>query len=70
MPQKTFMLDRVKRKRLPLELPQDLTVREALDRVLRLISVGSKRFLVNKVDRSLPGLSHSSSARPAPAYGL
>ena len=56
MPQKTFRLDRVKRKRLPLELPQDLTVREALDRVLRLLSVGSKRFLVNKVDRSVTGL--------------
>ena len=56
MPQKTFILDRVKRKSLPLELPKDLTVREALDRVLRLLSVGSKRFLVNKVDRSVTGL--------------
>ena len=56
MPQKTFRLDRVKRRRTPLELPQDLTVREALDRVLRLVSVGSKRFLVNKVDRSVTGL--------------
>lgn len=56
MPQKTFRLDRVKRMRLPLKLPQDLTVREALDRVLRLVSVGSKRFLVNKVDRSVTGL--------------
>ena len=56
MPQKTFRLDRAKRRRTPLELPQDLTVREALDRVLRLVSVGSKRFLVNKVDRSVTGL--------------
>ncbi len=56
MPQKTFRLERVKRRRTPLELPQDLTVREALDRVLRLVSVGSKRFLVNKVDRSVTGL--------------
>jgi phosphoribosylformylglycinamidine synthase len=56
MPQKTFRLDRARRKRLPLELPQDLTVREALDRVLRLLSVGSKRFLANKVDRSVTGL--------------
>jgi phosphoribosylformylglycinamidine synthase len=56
MPQKTFRLDRVKRSRTPLELPEALTVREALDRVLRLVSVGSKRFLVNKVDRSVTGL--------------
>ncbi|MFZ2198214.1 MAG: phosphoribosylformylglycinamidine synthase, partial [Thermodesulfovibrionales bacterium] len=56
MPQKTFRLDSVKRGRKPLELPQGLTVREALDRVLRLVSVGSKRFLVNKVDRSVTGL--------------
>ena len=56
MPQKTFRLDRVKHKHAQLELPQGLTVREALDRVLRLVSVGSKRFLVNKVDRSVTGL--------------
>jgi len=29
---------------------------DALDRVLRLLSVGSKRFLVHKVDRSVSGL--------------
>lgn len=31
-------------------------MREALHKVLRLISVGSKRFLTNKVDRSVTGL--------------
>ncbi|TAL22297.1 MAG: phosphoribosylformylglycinamidine synthase, partial [Nitrospirae bacterium] len=31
-------------------------VKDALDRVLRLVSVGSKRFLTNKVDRSVTGL--------------
>ena len=56
MPQKTFVLDRIKREIRPLELPEGLTVRDALDRVLRLISVGSKRFLSNKVDRSVTGL--------------
>ena len=56
MPQKTFTLDRMKTVLKPLELPPDLTVRKALDRVLRLLSVGSKRFLVNKVDRSVTGL--------------
>eukprot|EP01116_Phalansterium_solitarium_P005525 TRINITY_DN1725_c0_g1_i2.p1 TRINITY_DN1725_c0_g1~~TRINITY_DN1725_c0_g1_i2.p1 ORF type:complete len:1057 (+),score=435.86 TRINITY_DN1725_c0_g1_i2:94-3264(+) len=40
----------------PLELPADLTVAAALDRVLRLVSVGSKLFLTNKVDRSVSGL--------------
>jgi len=56
MPQKVFKLDRKKSSLKPLELPGDLTVRQALDRVLRLLSVGSKRFLTNKVDRSVTGL--------------
>jgi len=56
MPNKTFVLDRVRRDLRPLELPEGLTVRDALDRVLRLVSVGSKRFLVHKVDRSVTGL--------------
>jgi phosphoribosylformylglycinamidine synthase len=56
MPQKVFNLDRKKRTFKPLDLPADLTVRKALDRVLRLLSVGSKRFLANKVDRSVTGL--------------
>jgi phosphoribosylformylglycinamidine synthase len=56
MPRKTFRLERAKRRRQPLELPGGVTVRDALDRVLRLVSVGSKRFLANKVDRSVTGL--------------
>jgi phosphoribosylformylglycinamidine synthase len=56
MPQKTFVLDREPRSLQPLDLPSDLTIRGALDRVLRLLSVGSKRFLTNKVDRSVTGL--------------
>jgi len=56
MPQKTFELKRVSRKLAPLELPPGLTVRDALDRVLRLLSVGSKRFLTSKVDRCVTGL--------------
>lgn len=56
MPQKRFDLERRPRRLRPLELPGDLTVRSALNRVLRLLSVGSKRFLVNKVDRSVTGL--------------
>jgi phosphoribosylformylglycinamidine synthase len=56
MPRKTFELERVPPALSPLDLPEGLTVAEALDRVLRLLSVGSKRFLTTKVDRSVTGL--------------
>ncbi|HQP43543.1 MAG TPA: phosphoribosylformylglycinamidine synthase [Thermoanaerobaculales bacterium] len=56
MPQKTFALDRVQPRPAPLALPEGLTVRAALERVLRLLSVGSKRFLTTKVDRAVTGL--------------
>ena len=56
MPRKVFQVERVRPKLDPLHLPQGLTVRDALDRVLRLLSVGSKRFLTTKVDRSVTGL--------------
>ncbi len=56
MPQKTFTSQRARFEGEELSLPKGLTVRSALDRVLRLLSVGSKRFLTNKVDRSVTGL--------------
>ncbi len=56
MPQKTFYMDRTPIHTQPLNLPENLTIMEAIDRVLRLVSVGSKRFLTNKVDRSVTGL--------------
>src|SRR5208282_273681 len=56
MPRKVFRMERIHNHLQPLELPDDFTLEEALDRVLRLISVGSKRFLTNKVDRSVSGL--------------
>ncbi len=56
MPQKTFHLERVASNNQPLRLPDNITVLDAIDRVLRLVSVGSKRFLTNKVDRSVTGL--------------
>jgi phosphoribosylformylglycinamidine synthase len=56
MPQKTFEFERIRPQVAPLELPPGLTVPEALDRVLRLLSVGSKRFLTTKVDRCVTGL--------------
>lgn len=49
MPRKTFDLKREKRTKLPLSLPSDVTVKSALDRVLRLVNVASKRYLTNKV---------------------
>ncbi len=56
MPQKTFKGVRIEPSLKPLEWPKDLTVKEALARVLRNLTVGSKRFLTNKVDRSVTGL--------------
>ena len=49
MPQKEFVMERVAPALQPLVLPTGLTVRDALDRVLRLPSVASKRYLTNKV---------------------
>ena len=56
MPQKTFTDERIVRTFEPVTLPEQLSMEDALWRVLRLISVGSKRFLMNKVDRSVTGL--------------
>ncbi len=56
MPRKTFELARVPTMTAPLRLPEATGVPTALDRVLRLLQVGSKRFLTTKVDRSVTGL--------------
>jgi phosphoribosylformylglycinamidine synthase len=56
MPQKTFVDNHRSDKLEPLMIPEGTSVESALDRVLRLLSVGSKRFLVHKVDRSVSGL--------------
>ena len=56
MPQKTFKDERMEGSLKPLELAEGLSVEEALSRVLRNLAVGSKRFLTNKVDRSVTGL--------------
>ena len=55
MPQKSFELTRAVAPRRPLELPPELDVAAALERVLRLLAVGSKRFLTTKVDRAVSG---------------
>ncbi|KAG6446478.1 hypothetical protein O3G_MSEX004433 [Manduca sexta] len=56
MPRKTFDLHLEKKTKLPLSLPKDITVESALNRVLRLVNVASKRYLTNKVDRCVSGL--------------
>ena len=56
MPQKTFTDERVGSLLKSLQLPYHLSVEQALSRVLRDLAVGSKRFLTNKVDRSVTGL--------------
>ncbi|MBW2368401.1 MAG: phosphoribosylformylglycinamidine synthase [Deltaproteobacteria bacterium] len=56
IPQKTFTDSRIQCDLPSLSLPNDLSVSAALQDVLRLLSVGSKRFLTNKVDRSVTGL--------------
>ncbi|MFW2366596.1 MAG: phosphoribosylformylglycinamidine synthase [Desulforhopalus sp.] len=56
IPQKTFTDSRKPLSSGPLKIPEELTVAGALYDVLRLLSVGSKRFLTNKVDRAVTGL--------------
>jgi hypothetical protein len=56
LPRKTFCTSRTSPCLYPLCFPPDTSLDDALDRVLRLPSVGSKRFLTSKVDRSVTGL--------------
>jgi len=56
MPQKTFVDAKEEVALKGLELPTGVGVQGCLGRVLKLLSVGSKRFLVHKVDRSVTGL--------------
>ena len=55
MPQKTFGLIRRNLALKALDLPS-ITVGEAIEKVFKLPGVGSKGFLVHKVDRSVTGL--------------
>ena len=56
MPKKRFDLENAKNEiSVPFSLPPDASLKSALDRVLRLPAVASKRFLTNKVDRSVTG---------------
>lgn len=55
MPRKTYNLDRVIADLVELSLPT-ASVSQHLERVLGVLSVASKRFLTNKVDRCVTGL--------------
>ena len=56
MPKKTYDLKRAAFPNDPVTLPDGVAAADAVDRVLRLPSVCSKRFLTTKVDRSVTGL--------------
>lgn len=56
MPQKTFVDNHLEQGLKPIVIPEGVSVNDALNLLLRLLSVGSKRFLVHKVDRSVTGL--------------
>lgn len=57
MPRKVYELKRAKKVFVPLKFPEDDNhFQNHLDRVLSVLSVGSKRFLTNKVDRCVTGL--------------
>ncbi|XP_017241600.1 probable phosphoribosylformylglycinamidine synthase, chloroplastic/mitochondrial [Daucus carota subsp. sativus] len=56
MPQKTFEFHRVSNALEPLDIAPGITIMDTLKRILRLPSVGSKRFLTTKVDRCVTGL--------------
>lgn len=56
MPNKTYKFSRRDETLIPLTIPDGTTISSALERVLKLPSVCSKRFLTTKVDRSVTGL--------------
>ncbi|ALC38170.1 ade2 [Drosophila busckii] len=56
MPKRSYVLDAMPNPLKQLQLPKALQLTEALERVLSLVAVGSKRFLTNKVDRCVSGL--------------
>jgi phosphoribosylformylglycinamidine synthase len=56
MPQKQYILQKVKREPTSNKLTFEMSLNQMLHMVLSSPSVGSKRFLTNKVDRSVTGL--------------
>lgn len=55
IPQKIFHSDRIPRKLEPPKLPEDLTLKKALEMVFLQLSVCSKGFIVHGKDRSVGG---------------
>jgi phosphoribosylformylglycinamidine synthase len=55
LPQKTWTSNRKDTEFKPLRLPRNLTIAQAIEKVFRLPSVGSKGHFVNKADRSVGG---------------
>jgi phosphoribosylformylglycinamidine synthase len=53
LPQKTFKSDHPKRIFNPPVLPNDITLEKAIQITFQQLSVGSKGFLVHKIDRSV-----------------
>ncbi|KAJ8922735.1 hypothetical protein NQ315_007770 [Exocentrus adspersus] len=56
MPRKVFKLERKAQLYKEIKFPEALSIFQSLERVLRLPSVASKRYLTNKVDRCVTGL--------------
>jgi len=56
MPQKTFESKKFHSLGSRLHIPKAITLENMLNRVLRHLSVGSKRFLTSKIDRCVTGL--------------
>lgn len=55
MPRKKFLLNHEEKFLRPLEIPTN-NYKEIMERVLSIMTVGSKRFLTSKVDRCVTGL--------------
>jgi len=55
LPQKTFSSSRVAKTFTPPLLPNNLTLEQGIEIVFQQLSVGSKKFLTNKADRSVRG---------------
>jgi len=56
MPQKTFEFKTKQKFFDPIKIPKNLTLEQIIEKVFKLPSVGSKGYLVKKVDRSVTGL--------------
>ncbi len=56
MPQKKFVSKRKPLKLKPFVLPKNIKIKDTVKKIFRLPSVGSKGYLIRKVDRSVTGL--------------